>query len=73
MIISHTKWTELNELVSAQIKHQLSQADCKEGEFPKLVLNCPPKTNFYDIRFEDFSMEHYNPIKPQIKFDDLAI
>lgn len=67
------KVAELNELVSAQIKHQLSQADCKEGEFPKLVLNCPPKTNFYDIRFEDFSMEHYNPIKPQIKFDDLAI
>ena len=39
---------------------------------PVLKLNCPDKTNFYDIKFEDFELLNYNPMKPQLKFD-LAI
>lgn len=34
---------------------------------PRLVLN-PEKTDFYDITVEDFTMENYEPIKPNLKF-----
>lgn len=34
---------------------------------PRLVLN-PEKTNFYDITINDFTMEYYEPMKPQLKF-----
>lgn len=34
---------------------------------PRLVLN-PEKTNFYDITIDDFTMEYYEPMKPQLKF-----
>lgn len=39
---------------------------------PRLVLNVPDGTNFFDIRPEDFVLEDYHPVKPQLKFD-LAI
>lgn len=35
---------------------------------PKLILN-PEKTNFYDFTIDDFTMEDYIPIKPQLKFE----
>lgn len=35
---------------------------------PKLILN-PEKTNFYDFTIDDFTMEDYTPIKPQLKFE----
>ena len=35
---------------------------------PRLVLN-PEKTNFYDMTIDDFTMENYNPIKPQLKLE----
>lgn len=35
---------------------------------PSLVLN-PEKTNFYDMTIEDFTMENYAPIKPQLKLE----
>ena len=35
---------------------------------PHLVLN-PEKTNFYDFTIEDFTMESYFPIKPQLKLE----
>ena len=35
---------------------------------PRLVLN-PEKTNFYDMTIDDFIMENYNPIKPQLKLE----
>ena len=38
------------------------------GVQPKLVLN-PEKTNFYDMTIDDFTMENYNPIKPQLKLE----
>lgn len=39
---------------------------------PRLLLNVPDKTNFFDIRPEDFELVDYNPVKPQLTFD-LAI
>ena len=39
---------------------------------PHLVLNVPDKTNFFDIKPEDFELLDYEPVKPQLKFD-LAI
>ncbi|WP_019323601.1 thymidylate synthase [Streptococcus mutans] len=39
---------------------------------PHLVLNVPNKTNFFDIKPEDFALLDYEPVKPQLKFD-LAI
>ena len=35
---------------------------------PYLILN-PEKTNFYDFTIEDFTMEDYEPIKPQLKLE----
>ena len=43
-------------------------SDCQ----PRLVLNVPDGTNFFSIKPEDFVLEDYNPVKPQLKFD-LAI
>lgn len=40
---------------------------------PKLVLNVPDGTNFYDITADDFELIDYSPVTPQIKFPDLAI
>ena len=39
---------------------------------PRLVLNVPDGTNFFDIKAEDFELVDYYPVKPQLKFD-LAI
>jgi thymidylate synthase len=35
---------------------------------PRLVLN-PEKTNFYEMTIDDFTVENYNPIKPQLKLE----
>ena len=33
-------------------------------------MNFNPKSNnFYDFSIEDFSLENYNPIKPQLKLE----
>lgn len=48
----------LNELKQRGIQSQ-----------PKLILNVPDGTNFYDIKTSDFELVNYNPIKPQMKFD----
>ena len=39
---------------------------------PRLVLNVPDGTNFFDIKVEDFELVDYDSVKPQLKFD-LAI
>lgn len=38
-------------------------------EAPKLVLNVPDGTDFYDISIDNFEMIGYNSIKPQLKFE----
>ena len=35
---------------------------------PKLVLN-PEKTNFYEMTIDDFTMEDYIPVRPQLKLE----
>lgn len=37
-------------------------------EHPKLIIN-PDKTNFYDLTIDDFTMEGYEPMKPQLKLE----
>ncbi|HEL1247338.1 TPA: thymidylate synthase [Streptococcus equi subsp. zooepidemicus] len=39
---------------------------------PKLLLHVPDGTDFFDIRPEDFELQDYHPVKPQLTFD-LAI
>ena len=39
---------------------------------PRLMLNVPDGTNFFDIKPEDFELVDYEAVKPQLKFD-LAI
>lgn len=36
---------------------------------PKLILDVPDGTNFYDIQPDDFKLIDYEPVKPQLKFD----
>lgn len=54
-----------------QVKELISRSPQENGEEIRLVLN-PEKTNFYDFTLEDFTMEGYSPIKPNLKFE-LAI
>lgn len=35
---------------------------------PRLILN-PEKTNFYEMTIDDFTMENYEPVKPQLKLE----
>ena len=51
----------------------LAESKLPEGE-PKLVLNVPSGTNFYDIDINDFKMLNYNPVvhEPKLEFE-LAI
>ena len=42
--------------------------DNRYEKAPMLILN-PEKTNFYDMTIDDFTMENYNPIKPQLKLE----
>lgn len=44
----------------------LKNDEIDKNLMPKLVLNSE-KSNFYDMRIEDFSMENYKPMKPQIE------
>ena len=39
-----------------------------EYDIPKLILN-PNKTNFYEFTIDDFTMEGYEPVKPQLKLE----
>lgn len=44
--------------------------ECYDGwsEIPTLTLN-PSKKNFYDFTIDDFTMNDYEPIKPQLKLE----
>ena len=51
----------------------IAESRLPDGE-PKLVLNAPSGTNFYDIDINDFKMINYNPVvhEPKLEFE-LAI
>lgn len=60
--IYDNQFEQANELLRRE------PSDCQ----PRLVLNVPDGTDFFDIKPEDFELINYDPIKPQLKFD-LAI
>ena len=57
-----------NQFEQAQELLRREPSNCQ----PRLVLNVPDGTNFFDIKAEDFELVDYDPVKPQLKFD-LAI
>ena len=57
-----------NQFEQAEELLRREPSDCH----PRLVLNVPDGTNFFDIKAEDFVLLNYDPVKPQLKFD-LAI
>ena len=57
-----------NQFEQAEELLRREPSDCH----PRLVLNVPDGTNFFDIKAEDFELLDYDPVKPQLKFD-LAI
>ncbi|HGR0090599.1 TPA: thymidylate synthase [Streptococcus pneumoniae] len=57
-----------NQFEQAQELLRREPSNCQ----PRLVLNVPDGTNFFDIKAEDFELVDYDPAKPQLKFD-LAI
>ena len=57
-----------NQFEQAEELLRREPSDCQ----PRLVLNVPDGTNFFDIQPENFELVDYDPVKPQLKFD-LAI
>ena len=57
-----------NQFEQAEELLRRKPSDCQ----PRLILDVPDGTNFFDIRPEDFELVDHDPVKPQLKFD-LAI
>lgn len=57
-----------NQFEQAEELLRREPTDCA----PRLILNVPDGTNFFDIKADDFELINYDPVKPQLKFD-LAI
>ena len=57
-----------NQFENAEELLRREPTDCQ----PRLILNVPDGTNFFDIKPEDFELVDYEAVKPQLKFD-LAI
>lgn len=51
--------------------HELLRREASKCS-PRLLLNVPDGTNFFDIKAEDFELIDYEPVKPQLTFE-LAI
>jgi thymidylate synthase len=47
---------------------EYEQSYYKERKKPMLILN-PDKTNFYDMTIEDFTIENYEPMQPNLKLE----
>ena len=54
------------EMVTRFYYSQFLEDDTRKT--PVLHLN-PEKTNFYDMTIDDFTMENYSPLKPQLKLE----
>lgn len=58
-----------HEEVALEMRNRYYELEkCENNSVPKLSLN-PNKTNFYDFTIEDFTMENYEPIKPNLKLE----
>lgn len=53
-----------NQFEQAEELLRREPSDCQ----PRLVLNVPDGTNFFNIKPEDFELVDYDPVKPQLKF-----
>lgn len=51
-----------------QVKELLGREPQSDSDSIKLILN-PEKTNFYDFTIDDFTLENYSPVKPNLKFE----
>lgn len=62
-----------NELINRANAHKLKISTSSghyDYEFESVKMNFNPKSdNFYDFTIEDFSIENYNPIKPNLKLE----
>ena len=59
-----------NELLERAKKQKLEIDDHYSYEFDYVKMNFDPKSdNFYDFSIDDFFIENYNPIHPQLKLD----
>ena len=56
------------EMLSRYYDHTNADGEAFPHCHPKLILN-PEKTNFYEMTIDDFTMEDYTPIKPQLKLE----
>ena len=54
-----------NQFDNAEELLRREPTDCQ----PRLILNVPDGTNFFDIKPEDFELVDYEAVKPQLKFD----
>lgn len=69
--IYDNQFAQARELLARASRQELLET--VEGAVePRLVLNVPDGTNFYDIKPEDFELVDYEPHTPQLQFD-LAI
>lgn len=59
---------EMLDRIGKMVVREYEQSFYGEIKKPKLILN-PDKTSFYDMTIEDFTMENYEPIKPQLKLE----
>jgi thymidylate synthase len=64
-----------SELLDKDRELKMAWEDCYqedahkyETKNPMLILN-PEKTNFYEFTIDDFAMENYTPMKPQINLE----
>ena len=59
-----------NELIKRADSCKLELTSHYDYEFTSVKMNFNPKSdNFYDFSIDDFSVESYSPIKPQLKLD----
>lgn len=69
--IYDNQFKQARELLDRASKQALLET-VEDAPSPRLVLNVPDGTNFYDIKPEDFELVDYKPHTPQLQFD-LAI
>ena len=56
---------QANEMLRRWDDKSMNEYYDGERKHPTLILN-PEKTNFYDMTIDDFTMENYEPMKPQL-------
>ena len=59
-----------NELLHRASEQKIETNNQYDYEFEPVKMNFYPRSNdFYEFSIDDFSIENYNPINPQLKLD----